>query len=77
MGKDKYTYTRLSSDDQTFYKELAERCSNDCVSVLLKGGLQNDLYKECWLKGFQYAGERIGRIFELSDRRIKNENTKD
>ena len=75
MGKDKYTFTRLSANKEAFYKELADRCLSDCVSVLQTGGLQNDLYKECWLKGFQYAGKRIARIFELSDKVVKNEKT--
>lgn len=76
MGKDKYTFTLLSSNKEAFYKELADRCQSDIVSVLQIGGLQNDLYKECWLKGFQYAGERIARIFELSDKGVKNEKAK-
>ena len=71
MGKDKHTFTQLSVDKQAFYKELEERCKDDINSVLQIGGLQTDLYKECWLKGFQYAGERIERIFELSNKGVK------
>lgn len=76
MGKDKCTFALLSSGEQTFYKELAERCESDCASVLQSGGLSKDFCKESWLKGFQYAGERIERIFELSTRGVKNEKTK-
>lgn len=68
MGKDKHTFIHLSSDKQTFYKELEERCESDLNDVLQIGGLQTDLYRECWLKGFQYAGERIAKIFELKGR---------
>lgn len=71
MPKDKYTFTQLSTNKDAFHKELAERRKSDCVSVLQKGGLQTDLYEECWLKGFQYAGERIERIFELSNKGAK------
>ena len=76
MGKDKCTFALLSSGEQTFYKELAERCESDCASVLQSGGLSKDFCKESWLKGFQYAGERIEKIFELSTRGAKNEKTK-
>lgn len=65
MGKDKYTFTRLSENEQTFYKELADRCEEDIVNILQIGGLPNDLYRECWLAGFNYAFERIKKIFEL------------
>ena len=67
MGKDKHTFMRLSENEKAFYKKLTERCKSDCISVLQKGGLQKDLYEQCWLKGFQYAGERIARVFELLD----------
>lgn len=76
MGKDKHTFALLSSGEQTFYKELAERCESDCASVLQNGGLSKDFCEESWLKGFQYAGERIERIFELSNRGTKNEKKK-
>ena len=76
MPKDKHTFTLLSSNKQAFYKELAERCKSDCISVLQEGGLQKDLYEQCWLKGFQYAGERIARVFELSDKGVENEKAK-
>lgn len=76
MGKDKHTFMRLSENKEAFYKELAERCKSDCISVLQKGGLQKDLYEQCWLKGFQYAGVRIARTFELSDKGVRNEKTK-
>lgn len=76
MPKDKHTFMRLSENKEAFYKELADRCLSDCISVLQTGGLQNDLYKECWLKGFQYAGERVARIFELSSKGVKNEKAK-
>ena len=76
MPKDKHTFTLLSSNKEVFYKELADRCKSDCISVLQTGGLQKDLSEECWLKGFQYAGERIARIIELSDKGAKNEKAK-
>jgi len=76
MPKDKRTFIQLSANKEAFYKELADRCQEDIVSVLQIGGLQSDLYRECWLKGFQYAGERIARIFELSDKGVKNEKAK-
>lgn len=65
MGKDKYTFTRLSENEQTFYKELEDRCKEDIVNILQIGGLQSDLSRECWLAGFNYAFERIKKIFEL------------
>lgn len=65
MGKDKYTFTKLSENKQAFYKELEDRCEEDIDSVLQIGGLMSDLYRELWLKGFQYAYERIKTIFEL------------
>lgn len=65
MGKDKHTFTQLSENKQVFYKELIDRCEEDIINVLQIGGLPNDLYRECWLKGFQYAGERIETILEL------------
>lgn len=65
MGKDKHTFTRLSENKQAFYKELEDRCEEDIDSVLQIGGLMSDLYRELWLKGFQYAYERIKTIFEL------------
>lgn len=76
MGKDKVTYQEICNKKEAFYKEIADRCLEDCISVLSKGGLQNDLYKECWLKGFEYAGERIQRIFELSKKEQTNEKAK-
>lgn len=65
MGKDKHTFTRLSGKKQTLYKELASRCEKDIVNILQIGGLQSDLCRECWLAGFNYAFERIEKIFEL------------
>lgn len=65
MGKDKHTFTRLSESKQAFYKELEDRCQKDIDSVLQISGLPSDIYRELWLKGFQYAGERIKTIFEL------------
>lgn len=65
MGKDKHTFTRLSENEQTFYKELVDCCEEDIANILQIGGLQNDLYRECWLAGFYYAFERIGKILEL------------
>ena len=65
MGKDKYTFTKLSENKQAFYKELEDRCEEDIDNVLQIGGLMSDLYRELWLKGFQYAYERIKTIFEL------------
>lgn len=76
MPKDKVTYKELCEKKETFYKEIADRCLADCISVLEKGGLQNDLYKECWLSGFMYAGERIRHVFELSQKEPKNEKAK-
>lgn len=65
MGKDKHTFTKLSENKQAFYKELEDRCEEDIDNVLQIGGLMSDLYRELWLKGFQYAYERIKTIFEL------------
>ena len=67
MGKDKHTFKQLSINKQTFYEELKERCENDCFDVLQAGDLQTDLSRECWLKGFGYALERINAIFELKE----------
>lgn len=71
MGKDKHTFKQLSIKKETFYKELEERCENDCFNVLQTGGLQTDLSRECWLKGFGYAVERINAIFELKEEKKK------
>lgn len=71
MGKDKHTFKQLSTNKQTFYKELKERCENDCFNVLQTGGLQTDLSRECWLKGFSYAFERINAILELKEEKRK------
>ena len=71
MGKDKHTFKQLSIKKETFYKELEERCENDCFNVLQIGGLQADLSRECWLKGFEYAVERINAIFELKEGKRK------
>lgn len=68
MGKDKHTFTRLSENKQTLYKELADRCKEDIVNILQIGGLESDLYRECWLAGFNYAFERIEKIFELKEK---------
>lgn len=76
MGKDKHTFEKTSEYKQSFYKDLIEHCEKDIVSVLRNGGLQTDLYRECWLKGFQYAGERFSKIFEMLDEELKNEKTK-
>ena len=71
MGKDKHTFKQLSIKKETFYKELKERCENDCFNVLQTGGLQTDLSRECWLKGFSYAFERINAILELKEEKRK------
>ena len=71
MGKDKHTFKQLSTNKQAFYEELKERCENDCFDVLQIGGLQTDLSRECWLKGFGYALERINAIFELKEGKRK------
>lgn len=76
MGKDKHTFTQVSEYKQSFFKELLEHCEKDIVSVLRNGGLQTDLYRDCWLKGFQYAGERFSKIFEMLDKELENEKTK-
>ena len=76
MGKDKHTYEQMLKNKQFFYKELLEHCEKDIVSVLRNGGLQTDLYRDCWLKGFQYAGERFSKIFEILDKELENEKTK-
>lgn len=68
MGKDKVTFKQIQENKEQFFREIADRCLADCISVLEVGGLQNDLYKECWLKGFRYAGERIEKIFELFEK---------
>lgn len=66
MGKDKVTYKQIAASKNQVLKEIADRCLQDCIEVLQSGGLDCDLYKECWLRGFSYSGERINRIFELS-----------
>lgn len=71
MGKDKRTFKQLSTNKQTFYKELKERCESDCFNVLQTGGLQTDLSRECWLKGFGYAIECINAILELKEEKRK------
>ena len=71
MGKDKHTFTQLSENKQHFYKELVDRCEEDIANILQIGGLPNDLYRECWLKGFQYAYKRIKTIFELKEEKRK------
>ena len=71
MGKDKHTFKQLSIKKETFYKELKERCENDCFNVLQTGGLQTDLSRECWLKGFSYAIEHINAILELKEEKRK------
>lgn len=71
MGKDKHTFTQLSANEANFFKELAERCENDCASFVQKDGLQKDSFKQCWLKGFLYAEERIEMIFKLSNKEEK------
>lgn len=71
MGKDKHTFKQLSIKKETFYKELEERCESDCFNVLQTGGLQTDFSRECWLKGFGYAIERINTIFELKEEKRK------
>lgn len=76
MGKDKHTFTQVSEYKQSFLKELLEHCEKDIVSVLRNGGLQTDLYRDCWLKGFQYCGERFSKIFETLDKELENEKTK-
>lgn len=68
MGKDKRTFTHLSSNKQTFYKELEERYKKDLDDILQIGGLTSDLSRECWLAGFNYAFERIKKIFELKEK---------
>lgn len=71
MGKDKHTFKQLSIKKETFYKELKERCEKDCFDVLQTGGLETDLSRECWLKGFSYAFERINAILELKEEKRK------
>lgn len=71
MGKDKHTFKQLSIKKETFYKELEERCESDCFNVLQTGGLQTDFSRECWLKGFGYAVERINAILELKEEKRK------
>jgi hypothetical protein len=57
-----------SENKQTLYKELANRCEEDIVNILQIGGLESDLCRECWLAGFNYAFERIKKIFELKEK---------
>lgn len=66
MGKDKVTYKEIRASKNVVLQEIADRCLEDCIDVLQKGRttLQNDMYKECWLRGFQYAGERIQNILD-------------
>lgn len=71
MGKDKHTFKQLQINKQTFYKELKERCEKDCFDVLQAGGLETDLSRECWLKGYNYAFECINAIFELKEGKRK------
>lgn len=71
MGKDKHTFKQLSTNEQTFYKELKERCEKDCFDVLQTGGLETDLSRECWLRGCNYAFECINAIFKLKEEKRK------
>lgn len=66
MGKDKVTYKEIRASKNVVLQEIADRCLDDCIKVLQEGraSLQNDMYKECWLRGFEYAGERIQSILD-------------
>lgn len=68
MGKDKRKITFPCMDLQVFYKEIEEHSKNDINDILQYGGLQTDLYKECWLAGFRYAERRIANILEMSEK---------
>lgn len=70
MGKDRVTYKQIQESKDKTLKEIADRGLDDVIKVLKKGGLQNDLYKECWLRGFLYAGERIQNILEINKGRM-------
>lgn len=68
MGKDKKTFKLLSKSKEEYDKEIKLKMSEDVFVILHDVGLQNDIYDECWLAGFNYAFERIKKIFELKEK---------
>ena len=68
MGKDKKTFKMLSEQKEGYDKEIKKRMALDVFVILHDVGLQNDKYDECWLAGFNYAFERIKKIFELKEK---------
>lgn len=54
--------------DEEYDKEIRLKMSEDVFAILHDVGLQNDKYDECWLAGFNYAFERIKKIFELKEK---------
>lgn len=57
-------YKDLIKDKTETANDLIKKSSLDIETILKNGGYQNDLYKECWLAGFVYAGERISKIIK-------------
>jgi hypothetical protein len=57
-------YKDLIKDKTEIANDLIKKSSLDIETILKNGGYQNDLYKECWLAGFIYAGERINKIIK-------------
>lgn len=68
MGKDKKIFKLLSKSKEEYDKEIRLKMSEDVFAILHDVGLQNDKYDECWLAGFNYAFERIKKIFELKEK---------
>ena len=68
MGKDKRTFKLLSKSKEEYDKEIRLKMSEDVFAILHDTELQNDKYDECWLAGFNYAFERIKKIFELKEK---------
>lgn len=65
MGKDKRFKDIFSIKKEEVVKEIEQKMLDDVSNILHNVGLQNDKYNECWLAGFNYAFERIKKIFEL------------
>ena len=70
MGKDRVTYKQIQESKDKTIKEITDRCLNDITKVLEIGGLPDDLYRECWLSGFRYAGGRIQNTLEINKDRM-------
>lgn len=68
MGKDKKTFKLLSKSKEEYDKEIKKRMALDVLSILNEIDIPDDRYDECWFAGFNYAFERIKKIFELKEK---------